>query len=88
MCIIIHQILTLKTSLILRKNLLQDHNFFLVIDATSEDNPSHFKKNLLEGLIMTTDDKIRDEKLQYDISKKQEKYLHYHLEKLTNMNIL
>ena len=37
---------------------------------------------------MTTDDKIRDEKLQYDISKKQEKYLHYHLEKLTNMNIL
>ena len=37
---------------------------------------------------MTTDDKIRDEKLQYDISKKQEEYLHYHLEKLTNMNIL
>ena len=50
MCIIIHQILTLKSSLILRKNLLQDHNFFLVIDATSADNPSHFKKNLLEGI--------------------------------------
>ena len=31
---------------------------------------------------MTIDDKIRDEKLQYDISQ------YYHLEKLINMNIL
>ena len=40
---------------------------FLVIDATlAQDNHSCFKKNLLERiqkLIMTTDDKIRDEKL-------------------------
>ena len=27
---------------------------------------------------MTTDDKIRDEKLQYDINKKQQRYQHYH----------
>ena len=36
---------------------------FLVIDGTLEsDNPSRFRKNLLERL-MTNDDKIRDEKL-------------------------
>ena len=45
---------------------------FLVIDATLvSDNPSCFRKNLLERiekLIMKiTDDKIRDEKLQYYI---------------------
>ena len=37
---------------------------------------------------MTIDDKIRDEKLQYDSNRKQQKYQHYHLEKLINMNIL
>ena len=46
---------------------------FLVIDATlASDNPSHFRENLLERilkLIMTTDDKTRDEKLQYDINR-------------------
>ena len=45
----------------------------LVIDATfAPDNPLHFRKNLLERtkkVITTTDDKIRDEKLQYDINK-------------------
>ena len=37
----------------------------------SSDNPLSFQKNLLEEVlrvIMTIDDKIRDEKLQYDIS--------------------
>ena len=37
---------------------------------------------------MTIDNKIRDEKLQYDIKEKQEKYQLYHLEILINMNIL
>ena len=37
---------------------------------------------------MAIDDKIRDEKLQFTLTEKQQKYLHYHLEKLTNMNIL
>ena len=45
---------------------------FLVIDATlALDNPSRFRKNPLEriyNLVMTIDDKIRDEKLQYEIS--------------------
>ena len=46
---------------------------FLVIDTTlASDNPLHFRKNLLERiqkLNMTIDDKIRDEKLQYDINR-------------------
>ena len=47
--------------------------YFLVIDTTlASDNPSPFKKNLLEwiwNLIMAIDDKIKDEKLQYDINR-------------------
>ena len=46
---------------------------FLVIDAAIvSDNPSHFRKNLLkrkEKLIITTDDMIRDENLQYEINR-------------------
>ena len=46
---------------------------FLVIDATvASDNPSHFRNNYLERiqeLILKIDDKIRDEKLQYDINR-------------------
>ena len=46
---------------------------FLVIDATlASDNPSRFRKNLLERiqkLIMTIEDKIKDEKLQHAINR-------------------
>ena len=46
---------------------------FFVIDATpGSENPSSFRKNLLERiqkLIMTIDDKIKDEKLQYDTNR-------------------
>ena len=46
---------------------------FLVVEATiASDNPSRFRQNLLERiqkLIMTNDDKIRVEKLEYDINK-------------------
>ena len=37
---------------------------------------------------MTIDDKIRDEKLKYNINREAVKYQHYLLEKLINMNIL
>ena len=37
---------------------------------------------------MTIDDKIRDEKLQYDINRKAAKYLHYYWTILIYMNIL
>ena len=64
----------------------------LVIDTTlASDNPLRFIKNLLEKikkLIVTNDDKIRDEKLQYYVKEKQLEYQHYHLEKMISMNIL
>ena len=45
---------------------------FLVIDTTlASDNPLRFRKNLseiIQKIIMTIDDKITDEKLQYYIS--------------------
>ena len=49
---------------------------FLVIDATLvSDNPSRLRKNLLRRiyLILTIDDKIRDDKLQYDINREAAK---------------
>ena len=50
---------------------------FLVIDTTlALDNPLRFRKNLLEiiqKIIMTIDNKIRDEKLEHDISREAAK---------------
>ena len=47
--------------------------YFLFIDATfASENPSRFRKNLLGRilkLIMRINDEIRDEKLQYNISR-------------------
>ena len=37
---------------------------------------------------MTIDDKIENEKLEYDINRETQKYQLYCLEKLINMNIL
>ena len=45
-----------------------------------------FSKNIKTN--MPNDDKIKDEKLQYDINREASKYLHYHQVKLINMNIL
>ena len=51
--------------------------FFLVNDITlASDNPLRFKRNLLERiqkLIITIEDKIRDEKLQYSINREAAK---------------
>ena len=51
--------------------------FFLVNDTTlPSDNPLRFRKNLLKWIydtIMTTDDHIKDEKLQYDINREAAK---------------
>ena len=50
---------------------------FAVIDATlASDNPLRFRKNLSEKIfkkIMKSDDKIRDEKLQYDVNREAAK---------------
>ena len=52
-------------------------NSFLIIDATLvTDNPLRFRENLLERIqkiIMTNDDKIRDEKLTYSINREAPK---------------
>ena len=59
---------------------------FLVIET-----PLSFRENCLERmlkLIMTIDNKIRDEKLQYDINREATKYQHYYPEKLINMSTL
>ena len=49
----------------------------LVIDATlASDNPLRFRKNLLvkvQKVIMTINDQIRDEKLEYDINREAAK---------------
>ena len=69
---IINQILTLNTMNLYKHYTAKPYSF-LVTDATlASDNPLCFRKNLLERikqLIMTIDDKIRDEKLQYDINR-------------------
>ena len=66
--------------------------FLLVIDTTlASDNCSRFRKNLLERiqkLNMATDDKIRDEKLQYGINTEAVKILVSSSGKLINMNFL
>ena len=45
----------------------------MVINTTlASNNPSRFRKNVLQRilkLVITIDDKIRDEKLQYDIKR-------------------
>ena len=64
---------------------------FLVIDATlASDNPSRFRKNLLERMqkLMAIDDKIRDGKLQYDITREAAKISLLSSGKIVNMNTL
>ena len=75
---------------IFKKNVLQN-DILLVIDTTlMSDNPLRFRENLLEGIkiiIMTIDDKIRDEKLQYDVDREAVKILALSSRKI-KMNIL
>ena len=57
-----------------------------MIDATLASNvPIRFRKNLLERIqkpIMTTDDKIRDEKIQCDINREAAKISELSSEKI------
>ena len=47
-------------------------SYFLVLDTTlASDSPLSFTKNLLERSILITDNKIKDEKLQYDIKREE-----------------
>ena len=62
--------MTLETLWIFTKKCNAKPCSFLVIDTTLEsDNTLHFRQNLLEKLLKLTmilNDKIREEKLQYD----------------------
>ena len=71
--LIIHEVLNLKTFWIFKKKKKNVKPYsFLVNDSTlASDNHLHFRQNISERiwkLIMTIDDKIRDEKIQYDIN--------------------
>ena len=54
----------------------------------AKGNPLYFRKNLSEKiniLIMTNDDKIRNEKLQLILTEKQQKYWHCKYEYLSQV---
>ena len=62
-----------------KKCIAKPYSFLVIIDTTlTSGNSSRFRKNLLERiskLIITIDDKIRDEKVQYDINRVAAKIL-------------
>ena len=63
----------LKGFMNLYKNVLQNHIFLMFHITLVSDNALCFRKNLIERiqkLIMAIDDKIRDGKPQFDISRK------------------
>ena len=54
-----------------KKYIAKSYSILLTDTNLASDNPLRFRKNLLESiqkLIMTIDDKIENEKLQYDIN--------------------
>ena len=65
--------ISIKESIILYKIYIVKPYFFLAINnSLASDNPLNLRYNLLERmwkLIIITDDKIRDEKLQFDINR-------------------
>ena len=68
--------MTLKTLRIFQKGTAKPYSFPAIDANLALDNPLCCKKNLAEKiwkLVMTIDDKIRDEKLQYDINRERAK---------------
>ena len=68
--------MTLKTLRIFQKGTAKPYSFPAIDANLALDNPLCCKKNLAEKiwkLVMTIDDKIRDEKLQYDINREPAK---------------
>ena len=65
--------ISIKESIILYKIYIVKPYFFLAINnSLASDNPLNLRCSLLERmwkLIIITDDKIRDEKLQFDINR-------------------
>ena len=68
-----------------------NHILFLVVDTMLASNiPLRFRKIFLTYIIkiMTINDQIRDEKLQYDINREASKISGNYQVKFINMNIL
>ena len=68
--------MTFKTLWIFIKNTAKPYSFLVIDTILASYNSSRFRNNLLETiskLIMTIDDKIKDEKLQYDINREAAK---------------
>ena len=71
-----------------KKYSTKPHSFLVIYTTLASVNLLLFRKNLLERiwkLIMTIDDKIRDEKLQYDINREAAKISAYHQVKSINI---
>ena len=64
-------------------------NYFLVIDSTlASNNSSHYRKNLsarMWKIIMTSDEKIREKKLQYNINREAAKISALSLRKIDEL---
>ena len=59
-----------------KKCIAKPYSFWVIGNTLESDNPLCFRKNLVERmlkLIMTIDNKIRDEKLQYNINREATK---------------
>ena len=59
-----------------KKYITKPYSFSVNGTTLATDNPLHFRNNVserIQTLIMTIDDKIRDEKLPYDINRDAEK---------------
>ena len=59
-----------------KKCIAKPYSFLVIGNTLESDNPLCFRKNLVERmlkLIMTIDNKIRDEKLQYNINREATK---------------
>ena len=72
----IRELLTLKTINLYKKCTAKPYSFLVINTYIAADNPLRFVPNLLERIwtvIMTTDDKIRDEKLHYDTNRETAK---------------
>ena len=70
---------------------VKPYSFLVIATTLASDNLLRFKKNLIKRtykLTMTFDDKIKDEKVKYDIDREAAKISAISSEKIDNINIL
>ena len=70
---------------------VKPYSFLVIATTLASDNLLRFKKNLIKRtykLTMTFDDKIKDEKVKYDIDREAAKISAISSGKIDNINIL